>query len=93
MIGPGDLPGGSWCPLSGSLNDPFTFPPAAARQYARRMEAGDAKPLKIVAEGEPVVEPDLDWDDAGIDASGGKDPRSGLPTVLHETPGKDLPEG
>ena len=53
--------------------------------------------LKIVTVddpvGDPIVEPDLDWDDAGIDASGGKDPRSGLPMVLHETPGKDLPEG
>ena len=51
------------------------------------MDERDAKPLKIVTEGEPVVEPDLDWDDAGIDASGGKDPQSGLSTVLHEGPG------
>jgi hypothetical protein len=49
--------------------------------------------LKIVEPDEPVVEPDLDWDDAGIDASGGQDPRSGLPTVLHEAAGTDLPEG
>ena len=51
------------------------------------MEAGDAKPLKIVTEDEPVVEPDLDWGATGIDASGGRDPQSGLPTVLHEMPG------
>ena len=57
------------------------------------MEAGDAKPLKIVTEGEPLVEPDLDWSDTGIDASGGQDPRSGLPMVLHEAAGTELPEG
>ena len=33
------------------------------------MEEHDAKRrLKIVTEGDPVVEPDLDWDDQGIDA-------------------------
>ena len=41
----------------------------------------------IMSEADPIVEPDLDWDASGIDASGGKDPRSGLPTVLHEGPG------
>lgn len=51
------------------------------------MDERDAKPLKIVAGGEPVVEPDLDWGAMGIDASGGKDPRSGSPTVLHEMQG------
>ena len=51
------------------------------------------RPLKIATVGDPVVEPDLDWDDAGIDASGRKDPQSGLPTILHEMPGKDLSEG
>jgi len=30
-----------------------------------------------------------DSGDAGIDASGGKDLRSGLSTVLHEMPGKE----
>ena len=57
------------------------------------MDERDARPLRIVSEDDPVVEPDLDWGDTGIDASGGKDPQSGLPTVLHEMPGKDLPEG
>ena len=48
------------------------------------MDERDAeRPLKIVTEGGP----DLDWDDQGIDASGGKDSRSGFPTVLHEEPG------
>ena len=62
--------------------------PASHRpQYALRMDERDAKPLKIVAGGEPVVEPDLDWGAMGIDASGGKDPRSGSPTVLHEMQG------
>ena len=49
--------------------------------------------MKIVSEDDPVVEPDLDWSDAEIDASGGKDPQSGFPTVLHEAAGADLPEG
>lgn len=46
----------------------------------------------IVTEGEPVVEPDLDWCDAGIDASDGRDPQSGFPTAVHEAAGTDLPE-
>ena len=62
--------------------------PASHRpRCALRMEEGDAKPLKILSPGDPVVEPDLDWGDAGIDASGGKDPQSGLPTVLHDAAG------
>jgi len=52
------------------------------------MDESDAeRPLKIVSPGEPVVEPDLDWDDAGIDSSVDRDPQSGFPTVLHEGPG------
>ena len=79
--------------LPGSTNDAFPFPPATSRQYAHRMEARDAKRLKIVSPDDPLVEPDLDWDDAGIDASGGQDPQSGLPTVLHSAAATDLPKG
>jgi len=45
------------------------------------------RPLKIVTVDDPAIEPDLDWGTIGIDASGGRDPQSGLPTVLHEMPG------
>ena len=78
----------------GSEIDPGLFSPAGWWLYALRMDVRDAKrPLKIATDGNPIVEPDLDMGNAGIDASGGRDPRSGLPTVLHEAAGTDLPEG
>jgi hypothetical protein len=42
---------------------------------------------EVVSEGHPVVEPDLDWDDQGIDASGDRNPLSGSETVLKKLPG------
>ncbi|MET4705966.1 hypothetical protein [Frigoribacterium sp. UYMn621] len=67
----------------GSSNAPFPFT-LPGNTLDRMDEPAAERPLKVVSEDDSPIEPNLDWDAAGINASGGLDPRSGLPTVLHE---------